>query len=477
MTEIKELAFLDALAQADLVKRGEITPLELVESAIARIEKLNPSLNAVITPLFDQALEAARKPLPEGPFTGVPFLIKDIGAAYAGAPMSLGTSLLKGFIPGEDSELVLRQKRAGLVFVGKTNTPELGLMPTTEPLAFGPTRNPWDTNRTPGGSSGGAAAAVASGMVPIAHGNDGGGSIRIPAACCGVFGLKPTRARNPMGPQFGDMMNGLVVEHALTRSVRDSAALLDATAGPDTGDPYWAPQPEGPYLDEVGKDPGRLRIAMSTKPFRDLPVHEDAVRAANEAADLCRELGHEVTEDSPDVDGDALVGIFMVIWSAGCASTLETIESVMGRPIKQEEIEPLTWAIYQAGKEQKASSFINAITRMQRIARTAARFFNKYDLWLTPTISEPPVPIGTFDPTPENPTRGMGRSGVFASFTPLANLTGQPGMSVPLFWNDEDLPIGTQFIGRFGDEATLFRLAAQLEQARPWADKKPKISA
>ncbi len=255
MANLDEIAFLDATAQAELVRNKEITPSELVEAAIERIERLNPSLNAVITPMYDQARERAAGPMLEGPFAGVPFLLKDIIAFYAGVRMALGTALLSGFVPDHDSELTLRHKKAGLITLGKTNTPELGLVPTTEPVAFGPTRNPWDTERTTGGSSGGSAAAVASGMVPMAHASDGGGSIRIPASCCGVFRLKPTRARNPLGPDFGDLLSGLICEHAVTRSVRDSAALLDATTGPDIGDPYWAPPPRRPFIEEVRADP------------------------------------------------------------------------------------------------------------------------------------------------------------------------------------------------------------------------------
>ena len=274
-----DLPFLDATAQSQLVRQKEIKPIELVAAAIARIEQLNPALNAVITPMYDIARAAAADKLPDGPFTGVPFLLKDILGAYAGVRMTLGSKLLRDFVPDHDSELVARFKQAGLVIVGRTNIPEFGLLPTTEPRLFGPCRNPWNTDHTTGGSSGGSAAAVAAGMVPMAHGNDGGGSIRIPASCCGVFGLKPTRARNPLGPDFGDVMSGLVAEHALTRSVRDSAALLDATAGPDVGDPYWAPTPLRPFLQEVGADPGRLKIAVTTQAGTDVAVHADCAQA------------------------------------------------------------------------------------------------------------------------------------------------------------------------------------------------------
>jgi amidase len=303
MTKFDEYASLDGMAQADLVRRGEVTAAELVEAAIGRIERLNPDLNAVIRPLFDDAREAAKGPLPEGPFSGVPFLLKDLLAEIAGVPLVEGSGFLDGhYVSGADCELVRRLKAAGLIIVGKTNTPEFGLLPTTEPRLTGPTRNPWDRGRTAGGSSGGSAAAVAAGLTAMAHANDGGGSIRIPASCCGVFGLKPTRGRNPLGPHYGDLMNGLVSEHAVTRSVRDSAALLDATRGPAVGDPYGAPPPARPYTDEVGQDPGKLRIALSLAPVTDSAVHPDCLAAVRETAALCADLGHEVEEAAPALE-------------------------------------------------------------------------------------------------------------------------------------------------------------------------------
>ena len=287
--------FVDATTQAEMVRNGEVTPLELVDSAIERVERLNPALNAVITPMYDEAREAASRPIPDGPFSGVPFLAKDFLAEYAGVRFTESSNYIGDFVPEEDTELVRRWKRAGLIAIGKTNLPEMAIGATTEPVRFGPTRNPWDTTRTPGGSSGGAGAAVASGMVPMAHGNDAGGSIRIPAACCGVFGLKPTRGRNPLGPHFGDMLSGFVAEHALTRTVRDSAALLDATAGPAVGDPYWAPPQRRPYVEEVSTDPGRLRVAFSKSTLLGNPLHPDCTEAVLNTASLCDSLGHEVS--------------------------------------------------------------------------------------------------------------------------------------------------------------------------------------
>jgi amidase len=465
-----EFAHLDATAQAELVRNKEVTPHELVTAAIDRIEKLNPSLNAVVTPMYEQALSTAKGSIPDGSFTGVPFLLKDLLAAYAGEKMTLGSTLFREFVPDHDSELVARHKRAGLIIVGKTNTPELGILPTTEPHLLGPCRNPWNTDRTTGGSSGGSAAAVAAGMVPMAHANDGGGSIRIPASCCGLFGLKPTRARNPLGPDFGDLMGGLVAEHAVTRSVRDSAALLDATSGPDIGDPYWAPPPARLFLKEVETDPGKLRIAITTQTATNVAVHEDCIRAVEDAAKLCTDLGHEVVEAAPGLNGELIAQSFTVIWSSGTASTLGLMNAT------QDQVEPLTWALYEMGRRFNAADYLQALTMLQGVSRQVANFLVDYDVWLTPTLAEPPVPLGTFDSSADDPMKGFLRSAQFVPFTPICNITGQPAMSVPLFWNAEGLPIGSHFMGRFGDEATLFRLASQLETARPWADRRPAVS-
>ena len=474
---MKDVAFLDATAQADLVRRKEVKPIELVDAAIDRIERLNPTLNAVVTPMYDIARKAASGALPDGPFAGVPFLLKDLLVEYAGVRMTEGSAFLRDYVSEQDTELVARYKRAGLIVVGKTNTPEFGILCTTEPHLFGPAHNPWDTSRTAGGSSGGSAAAVAAGIVAMAHGNDGGGSIRIPASCCGLFGLKPTRGRNPLGPDFGDMFSGLVAEHAITRSVRDSAALLDATSGPDVGDPYWAPPPERPYLQEVGADTGRLRIAVTTQAVTDAQVHPDCVAAVRDAAALCADLGHEVLEATPAVDGQIVAQAFITLWSAGCAWTVDDWALRSGRTPTPDLFEPLTWALQETGRQRSASAYLLALQDLQRLSRDAARFFVDYDVWLTPTLAEPPVPLGTFDSPPENPLQGLLRAGAYVPFTPICNITGQPAMSVPLYWNGDGLPVGSHFIARFGDEATLFRLAAQLEQARPWADRRPPVTA
>jgi amidase len=480
MAKLDELALLDATAQAELVRRREVKPIELVDAAIERIERLNPAINAVVTPMYEQARTLAMSELPDGPFAGVPFLLKDIGAPYAGVRMTEGSAFLSDFVPDYDSELVTRLKRAGLIIVGKTNLPEFGLGVTTEPRLFGPSRNPWDTTRTTGGSSGGSAAAVAAGLVPMAHGTDGGGSVRIPSSCCGVFGLKTTRGRNPLGPEHGDILSGLVGQHALTRSVRDSAALLDATSGPMLGDPYWAPPPLRPFLQEVGADPGRLRIAFTTATTATptgVAVHADCVSAVHEAARLCVDLGHEVEEVAPPVPGEPMLLALGTLWGAGCVWTIDRWAFLLNRAPTPDQFETNTWLLYELGLQYSASAYLGAVDAVQRMARDVSGFLVSYDVWLTPTLSEPPVPLGTFDSTPENPWQGRIREGDFTPFTTICNLTGLPAMSVPLFWNADGLPVGTQFIGRFGDEATLFRLAAQLEVARPWADRRPPVSA
>ena len=467
---------LDAIAQGELVREKSVRPIELVEAAIARIERLNPKLNAVVTPMFDRARAEASVASSDGPFAGVPFLMKDLLAEYAGVRFTGGSAFVDGrYTPETDSELTRRLRRAGLIVIGKTNTPELGILPTTEPRLFGPTRNPWNLGRTAGGSSGGSAAAVAAGMVAMAHANDGGGSIRIPASCCGLFGLKPTRGRNPLGPHYGDLLSGLVVEHAVTRSVRDSATLLDVTAGPDLGDPYAAPPPERPYGEEVSRPPGFLRVAFTSSAATGVAVHADCVRAVREAATLCADLGHDVTEATPALAADTITQAFLTVWSAGTAWSIDDWARRTDQTPSPERFEPLTWGLYEMGTGRRAADYLLAIQDLQRVARQIAHFFVQYDVWLSPTLAEPPPSLGSFDAAPDNPMQGLLRAMQFVPFTPIFNATGQPAMSLPLFWNQENVPVGVQFAGRFGDEATLFRLAAQLEQARPWAGRWPAL--
>jgi amidase len=469
----------DAIGLADLVRKRQVQPSELVDEAITRIEKMNPTVNAIITPMFDEARTAAKGVVTEGPFKGVPFLMKDALALYKGVRMASGSASRRDFVPDHDSELVIRLRKTGLIFLGKTNTPEFGLLPTTEPRLFGPTRNPWDITHSAGGSSGGAAAAVASRMVPMAHGADGGGSIRIPAACCGVFGLKPTRARNPLGPDFGDCLNGLVVEHVLTRSVRDSAALLDCTMGPDVGDPYWAPPPKRHFLDEINADAGPLNIAFTTIAPSGVPAGPDCISAVQSAASLCNDLGHHMTEASYEVPWDLFVQCFMTIWAAGCTAQIDAFAIRSGRKPASGDFEPLTWALYEMGRQKTAADYISAVAILQAISRSIAGFFLKHDVLITPTLAEPPVPLGTFDPPSGDIARALEQATrrvlQFTPFTFVCNATGQPAMSVPLHWNSGGLPIGVHFIAGFGDEATLFRLAGQLEKARPWANRVPPV--
>ncbi|HEX4948696.1 MAG TPA: amidase [Blastocatellia bacterium] len=477
MPSLTELTWLDATAQAELVRTKEIQPLELVEAAIDRIEQLNPQLNAVVYKLYDQARGTAQGALPDGTFKGVPFLLKNIMGFCAGAPNDQSSKFVQGFVAPFDSTLVARYKRAGLVICGVTNAPEFGLMPTTEPKLFGPARNPWNLNHTTGGSSGGSAAAVAAGLVPFAHANDGGGSIRIPASCCGLVGLKPTRARNPMGPAVGDVFSGLVAEHAVTRSVRDCAALLDATAGPDLGDPYVAPPPARPFLQEVGAPVGKLRIAFSTTTPTGVPLHPDCKAAVEDAAKLCASLGHEVVESAPSLEAEKITPMFMALWGGGLAWTIDGYAHLLGKEPTPEQFEIGTWELYQHGKQVTAAQYLLAVQWLQGLSRQIANWMVDFDVWLTPTLGMPPLPLGAMDSPPEDPNAGMRIAAAFVPFTPLTNVSGQPSISLPLYWNNDGLPIGSHFTARFGDEATLFRLSAQLEASRPWADKRPPHSA
>ena len=460
-----QTASLDATAQAALVRSGELSVAELVEAAIGRIEALNPTLNAVVTTMFDEGRAAVAAGLPDGPFTGVPFLVKDLCAEVAGVPFAEGSRYLRDFTPDEDQELVRRHRAAGLVLLGKTATPEFGMLPTAESVRHGATANPWDVTRTAGGSSGGSAAAVASGMVPFAHGNDAGGSIRFPASCCGLFGFKPTRARNPLGPRYGDVFSGLAVEHALTRSVRDSAALLDATSGPMLGDPYVAPPVERPFATEVGRDPGRLKVAFSLRPPGGQPVHPDCVAALHETASLLAGLGHEVEEaDLPGLD-ETVGAAIGTLYQAAVAWVVEHWTRRLGRPPGEDELEPLTRTYLDAGRSVHAGQYLHAVEDLQAFARVVARFLTRYDVWLTPTLALPPVPLGQ-------------AGGAFVAFPAVvANITGGPAMSVPLSWSPSGLPIGVHFLGRYGEDSVLFRLAGQLEQVRPWAHRRPPVFA
>ncbi len=476
-----DFARMDATAQAALVRDGDASPAELAEAAIARIEALNPELNAVIHPLFEKGLEAAKGDLPDGPFRGVPFLLKDLLAHSAGDPFHEGMKHLRdlAWTEAQDTELVRRFRAAGFVILGHTNTPELGILATTEPEAYGPTHNPWDQDRSPAGSSGGSAAAVAAGMVAVAHANDGGGSIRMPASACGLVGLKPSRGRVSQGPEFGDVMTGLIAEHIVARSVRDSARILDSIAGEAPGDPYVAPTPSRPYLEEVGADPGRLRVGLMTSaPAGQFEVHPDCVAAAEATAKLLESLGHAVETSHPAaLDDRDYTERFIQRWTAGIAWNLDYWSRKTGKPVTEDGVEASTWALAEMGRSFSGAQYLSALEYQQRAARDAAAWWAQgFDLLLTPTMGEPPTPLGAFAADPENPAAPLFRCIPTAAFTAFWNTSGQPGISLPLHWNDDGLPIGTQFVAAYGRENLLIRLAAQLEEAQPWSDRWPVVA-
>jgi amidase len=470
-----EYAAYDGLGLAKLVRDRKVKAIELVDAAIERIERHNGQLNAVVWTMFDRARAAAKRRLPEGPFKGVPFLLKDILGFMEGTPCRQGSAFMPAVPSANNATLTNRYLVAGLIPLGRTNVPEFGIIPTTESRLYGPARNPWNTDHSTGGSSGGSAAAVAAGIVPFAHANDGGGSIRIPASCCGLVGLKPARARNPLGPDLGDIMSGLVCEHVVSRSVRDTAAALDATAGPDVGDPYCAPPQPKSYLAAMKAAPGKLRIAYAVKALTGKPLHRDCVAAVDRAAQLCRSLGHRVEEAYPDLDWDALTEPFMAIWSSGLVSLIDQIAMLSGRTPSLDHIEGLSYGLYEEGRKVTGAQYQLAVMRMHRAGRCVASFHEKYDAWLTPTLGAPPLRLGTIDINERDPKKSFEPIIDYCPFTAIQNVTGQPAINVPLHWNDEGLPIGVQFVGRLGDEVTLLRLAAQLEKAAPWKDRHPPI--
>ena len=448
-----ELAFLSATEQADLVRRGEVGWRELVDLYLARIDRLNGTLNAFVT-ICREPEEPS-----DGPFRGVPLPIKDLQET-AGIRTTFSSRAYADYVPDFDVAVVRRLKEAGFVVLGKTNTPELGITAVTESQLNGVCRNPWDTARTPGGSSGGAAAAVAAGLAPAAHGTDGGGSIRIPASCCGVFGLKPARGRVSLAPYGGH--EGFSTSGPLVRTVQDAAALLDVMAGYETGDPWWAPPPERPFVQEVGAEPGRLRIALTTTPPIEADVAPACVAAAEDAAALLTELGHSVEETTPPWADGRLIDLFMTVW--------RVIPGMREKP--RELFEPMNRALIDAGDELNAVDYVNATQALRGWARRIVAFCADYDLVLTPTLAQPPPPVGALM-DPDDPWGNFDKAWKFTPFTQVANVTGLPAVSVPLFWTDAGLPIGSQLIGRAAGEAALLRVAAQLEAARPWRERRP----
>ena len=465
----------DALELAELVRKRKVSPQELLDAALARAAAVNPRINAIVLDHADLARQAIADGLPDGPLRGVPYLLKDLGAAMQGTVCTGSFSLTRNGVAEEDSTYVERCRKAGLVLFGKTHSPELGQSPSSESRMWGATRNPWDLSRIAGGSSGGAAAAVAAGIVPVAHATDGGGSIRIPAACCGLFGMKPTRARTPMGPKRGEGWGGASVGHVVSRSVRDSAAFLDATGGPALGDPYAAPHQERPWIEEVGRKPGRLRIAFSTTPPINVPVHADAIAAVEDAARLCESLGHIVEEATPALNGREIMQAQGVVISANVAFTVEEAAEALGRTPVPEDVERATWFRIENARRADSSAYARAMNTLHMVGRTVAAFMEDYDVILQPVAAQPPLPLGVINLDREDLQQMYREMIGFIPYTGIYNLTGQPSANIPLFWNADDLPIGTMFTTRFGDEATLFRLAAQLEEARPWFRRYPGL--
>jgi amidase len=453
MSTAFEIGRLDAVAQRDLVARGDVKATELVEWARERAEALNPQLNAIIATIDEG----------EG---GVPMVLKDLVVEVPGVPIAEGSRFLAGTVSQFESEIVTRYRRGGFAFIGKTNTPEFGMAPHCEPALYGATRNPWSLDHTTAGSSGGSAAAVASGIVSVAHASDAGGSIRYPASCCALFGLKPTRARNPLGPEYGDALGGAAVEHVLTRTVRDSAFALDATSGPAKGDPYWAPPPARPFLDEVGTDPRRLRIGYSRTSAEGTVVHPDCLAALDATLALLDSLGHEVVAAPFTAIDEATGAAIGTLMTGATAWIIAYWVRRLGRAPQPGELEPLTAEMAEVGAHVTAAQWLLAADDINAYTRRAARYFDDYDLFLSPTVTSPPFRIGETD----NMADMIRNAGV------IANLTGNPAMSVPLFWSAEGLPIGSHFLAPFGDEATLLQLAAQLEAAQPWADRWPGVS-
>ena len=473
---MSELLFKPAAELATLIHTRQISSAELVGAALERIVALQPSINAFTHVDAVGALATAEAISADDPrpFAGVPIAVKDT-APVAGMPYTMGSDIFGDFVPGHDAFLVRRLRDAGFVIVGKTSLPEFGILPVSEPRRFGPVRNPWDTDRTPGGSSGGAAAAVASGMLPLAHGSDGGGSIRIPASCCGLVGLKPTRGRVSRGPEQGD--DFLVQDGVLTRTVAETAELLDILSGYEVGDATWAPPPSEPFATAAKRDPGRLRIGFTTKAAIDAPLDATCEQAVGDAADLLTELGHQVEEVAAPWGDDDLLHVFTAVFGTPITLGIYFGGVVTGREPSPELVEPLSWTMWEGIHQRTALDYLLARTQLTAISRGIIALWESYDVILTPGLAERPVPIGEIDACSEQPWEDFQRSGRFTPYTAIFNVTGQPAISVPLFHGDDGLPLSIQLAGRPADEATLLSLTAQLEAARPWADRRPELAA
>jgi amidase len=465
----------DGLGLAALVKKGSITPLEVVDEAIARAERLNPQVNAIVFKDYERARDSAKAMTPHGIFSGVPTLLKDMRAAAIGMPTRSGSRMMPSMPAARDSTLVARYRANGLIPLGKTNVPEFGILPTTESLLYGAAHNPWNLDYTPGGSSGGSAASVAAGIVPIAHATDGGGSIRIPASNCGLVGLKVSRGRVTQGPDAADATSGLSVDHCVTRTVRDCAAMLDFASVPDFGDPYFAPPAPDSYLTAIDHKPKRLKIAVALKGLEGKPFSTEVTQAVQQAAALCTELGHHVEEASPLVNAEEMTMAFMTLWASNTAYGVDLLARMTGVKPSLDVIEGLTMGLYEKGKTLTAVHQIWAQQTLFRAARLAAKFHESYDLWLTPTLSQPPLKLGVVEVSEQNVEKAFDPIIGYVPFTAMQNGTGQPAINLPLHWSKSGLPVGVQFVARSGDEITLLKLAAEIEDAHPWFDKRPKL--
>ncbi|MDR3514190.1 MAG: amidase [Azospirillaceae bacterium] len=472
MTEDDYLTF-DGIGLAQAIAAGEVSPEEALDAALARLDAVDPTINAVVLRAEAFARARLRDGVGTGPFAGVPFLVKDLSLPIAGLTQTSGSAFFKGYVPNFDSTLAERQQAAGLVVIGRTASTELGLGPVTETRVYGPCRNPWDPSRQTGGSSGGSAAAVAAGIVPLAHATDGGGSIRMPAAHCGLFGLKPSRGRLPAGPFAGEAWNGLAVPHVVTRSVRDSAAMLDATAGPAPGDPYAAPGAGGPFLPQVGRDPPSLRIALSTTAPHGGPVHRE-VRAAVEAAgQLLESLGHVVEVAAIEVDLEAFYRHYWLIAGANVAVAVSARAQVLGRQPGPDDLEPATRAILERAGSASAEDFTRAVQWAHSFGRRVGAFFTQWDVALTPVLTNPPLPVGSLAMGTADFATYDAMLQAERPFTAVYNMSGAPAMSVPLAWTASGLPIGVHFGAAIGREDLLFRLAGQLERSAAWSYRRP----
>ena len=475
MSGFKEYEDYDALGLAELVNKGDVSPTELLNEAIERTEKFNPKLNAVVLKHYDEAKQLIADGLPNGPFKGVPFLLKDLHLLWKGTVTSFGSAAWDGYVADHNTTLTDRYLKSGLVIFGKTNSPELGLAGTTEPRLYGATHNPWNLEHSPGGSSGGAAAAVAAGILPLANASDGGGSIRIPASACGLFGIKPTRGRTPIGPDRGEGWGGMSISHAVSRTVRDSAALLDATTGDAPGDPYASPTPARSFLEEVSTPTGKLRIAFNTRRPDGSKPEAEVEQAILNAAKLCEELGHKVVEAAPTLDPQAMGDAQATLVGANVALTLQQRGEALGRGLTQNDVENITWLIAEAAKSRSSVDYANASLFIHQMGRLMATFMETHDVYLCPVLGTPPPKLGVLSMMTEDVGDYLESITRIMPYAGLFNMTGQPSMSVPLHWTSDGLPVGAMFTGRFGDDATLFRLAAQLEEALPWKNRRPKI--